>query len=184
MFISVFNTAFLLHLVQLFIYTHSVKYNCFMLDMPHYLIVPYTTFFSMNISFIYIRVFLLFLSSITHIFHKSVIHNMNILEILSIFLFLESVTSMHWITLYRHFRAFTILSVPNSNDINSSGAGDGIFRVWRSIPCLLTHWLLKSPVHQQACYWLCGIDNMYFCSKVNSICLGQNKSKIWFKIWI
>ena len=74
-----------------------------------------------------------------------------------------------------------VLSVPN---INSSDAGDGIFRVWRSISCLLMHWLQKSPVHQQACYWLCGTDNMYFCSKVSFIYWGQTKSKIWFKIWI
>ena len=93
---------------------------------------------------------------------------MNTLEILSNFLCLESLTSMHWIALYCHFRTFTILSVPNSNDINSSDAGDGMFRVWRSMQCLLIHRLLKSPVHQQACYWLCGVDNMYFAPKLIS----------------
>ena len=31
--------------------------------------------------------------------------------------------------------------------------------VWVSIPCLLMHWLLKSPVYQQAWYWLCRTDN-------------------------
>ena len=40
-------------------------------------------------------------------------------------------------------------------DINSSNAGDGIIRLWRSIPCLLMHWLLKLPVHQLAWHWLC-----------------------------
>ena len=34
--------------------------------------------------------------------------------------------------------------------INPSDAEDGIFQLWQSIPCLLIHWLLKSPVHQQA----------------------------------
>ena len=40
-----------------------------------------------------------------------------------------------------------------SASVNSSDARDGIFRLWRSIPCLLIHWLLKSPVHQQAWHW-------------------------------
>ena len=35
--------------------------------------------------------------------------------------------------------------------VNSSDAGDGIFRLWRSILCLLIHWLLKSPVHHSHC---------------------------------
>ena len=34
-----------------------------------------------------------------------------------------------------------------------------------SIPCL--PWLLKSPEHQQAWYWLCRTDNLYCCSRVN-----------------
>ena len=34
----------------------------------------------------------------------------------------------------------------------------------RSIPCMLMHWLLKSPVHQQAWYWLCRTDYMFCCS--------------------
>ena len=33
---------------------------------------------------------------------------------------------------------------------NSSDAGDGMFWLWGSIPCLLMPWLLKSPEHQQA----------------------------------
>ena len=49
-----------------------------------------------------------------------------------------------------------------------------------SVPYLLIPWLLKSPEHQQAWYWLCRTDNMY-CCRVNCIYLGQAKSKIWFK---
>ena len=61
---------------------------------------------------------------------------------------------------------------------------DGIFWLWESIPCLLMFWLLKSSEHQQAWYWLCGTDNMYWCFRVNFIDLGQAKSKIQFKMWI
>ena len=28
-------------------------------------------------------------------------------------------------------------------------------------------WLLKSPAHQQACYWLCRTESIYFCSRAN-----------------
>ena len=66
-----------------------------------------------------------------------------------------------------------------------------LFWCWRqhipalkSIPCLLVHWLLKSPMHQQAWYWLCRTDNIYCCSRVNFIYLGQAKSNIGFKMWI
>ena len=52
-----------------------------------------------------------------------------------------------------------------------------------SIPCMLMPWLLKSPVHQQARYWLCRMD-MYFCSSVNFIYLDQAKFKMQFKMWI
>ena len=44
--------------------------------------------------------------------------------------------------------------------------------------------LLKSPVHQQAWYWLCRTDNMPWCFRLNLIYLSQEKSKIWFKLWI
>ena len=57
--------------------------------------------------------------------------------------------------------------------INSSDAGDGIIRLWWSIPCLLMHWLLKSPVHQQAWYWLCRTDNISTYSRVISSTWGQ-----------
>ena len=42
--------------------------------------------------------------------------------------------------------------------LNSSDARDGIFWLIWSMPCLLMPWLLKSPVHQQAWYWLCRTD--------------------------
>ena len=45
-------------------------------------------------------------------------------------------------------------------------------------------WLLRSPMHQQAWYWLCRTDNMYWWSRVNFIYLGQAKSKIRFKMWL
>ena len=44
-----------------------------------------------------------------------------------------------------------------------------------SIPCLLMPWLLKSPEHQQAWYWLCRTHGMYWCYTVNFIYLGQAK---------
>ena len=65
---------------------------------------------------------------------------------------------------------------------NSSDAGNGIFQLLRSIPCLLMYWLLKAPVHQEACNWLCRTHNMHCYSRINFIYLGQAKSKIWFKI--
>ena len=68
--------------------------------------------------------------------------------------------------------------------INSSDAGDQIFRIWGSISGQLMLWLLKSPVHQQAWYWLCRKNNMYCYSRDNFNDLGQAKSKIWFKMWI
>ena len=72
----------------------------------------------------------------------------------------------------------------NFEIINSSDAGNRIFQLRPLIPCLLMHWLLKSPEHQQAWYWLCRTDNMYCCSRVNFISLGQANPKIQFKIWI
>ena len=51
--------------------------------------------------------------------------------------------------------------------INSSDVRDGIFQFWGLIPCLLLLWLLKSPEHQQAWYWLCRTDNMYCCPRVD-----------------
>ena len=53
-----------------------------------------------------------------------------------------------------------------------------------SILCLLMHWLLKSPVHQHTWYYLCRTDNIYCCSRVNFILMGQVKSKIRFNMWI
>ena len=68
--------------------------------------------------------------------------------------------------------------------VNSSDAGVGIFRLKGSIPRLLMPWLLKSPEHQQAWYWLCRTDNMHCCSRINFIDLGQAKSMTRFKLWI
>ena len=67
---------------------------------------------------------------------------------------------------------------------NYSDAGDGIVRFLGPIPCLLMHWLLKSPEHQQAWYWLCRTDGIYCCSRVNFIYLGQAKPQRRFKMWI
>ena len=66
--------------------------------------------------------------------------------------------------------------------VNSSDAGDRIFQLWRSIPCLLMYWILRLPEHQQA--WLCRTDNVYCCSRVDFIYLGQAQSEILFKMWI
>ena len=82
------------------------------------------------------------------------------------------------------------LKITHSNNssrvqcINSSDAGDGIFCLCGTIPCLLMHWLLQSPEHQQACYWLSITDNMHHCSRLNFIYLGQVKSMICFKMWL
>ena len=48
----------------------------------------------------------------------------------------------------------------------------------------LMPWLLKSPGHQQARHWLCGICNIHGFSRVNFICLYQPKPKKWYKIEI
>ena len=46
---------------------------------------------------------------------------------------------------------------------------------WGSISCLLMPWLLKSPEHQQAWYWLCRTDNRYCCAGVDFIYLDRNE---------
>ena len=69
-----------------------------------------------------------------------------------------------------------------TQNIKGFYVGDGISRLWGSIPCLLKHGRLESPMHQQAWYWLCKTNNMYCCSRVNFICLRQDKSKIRFKM--
>ena len=68
-------------------------------------------------------------------------------------------------------------------DINSSVAGDGIFRLWGSIPCLVTPWIEKSPDHQQALYQPCRTGNIYCCPRANFAYLDLAKFKIWFKMW-
>ena len=52
--------------------------------------------------------------------------------------------------------------------VNSSDAGNRIFRLWRLIPCLLMPWFLKSAGHQEAWHWLCRTVNMYFLSELIS----------------
>ena len=64
--------------------------------------------------------------------------------------------------------------------LNPYDAGDGLFWLWRSIPCLLMLWLLKSPEHQQAWHLLRRTDNMYCSSRVHFMYLGEAKSKICF----
>ena len=44
--------------------------------------------------------------------------------------------------------------------------------------------MVKSPGHQQAWYWLCTIGDMFGCSSLDFIYLGQAKSKIRIKMWI
>ena len=69
--------------------------------------------------------------------------------------------------------------VAHIDTIKSSDTGGRIFRI------LGGNSMLKSPVNQQAWYWLCRTDNnMYCCSRVNFIYLGPAKFKIWFKLWI
>ena len=41
---------------------------------------------------------------------------------------------------------------------------------------------IKSPERQQACYWLCRTDNMYFRSRVNFTYFGLAKSTTWFEM--
>ena len=62
------------------------------------------------------------------------------------------------------------------NVINSSDA--------RSLQCLLMPWLINSPGHQQARYWLYKISNMYGCSFVKLVFLCWTKSKIWYEMWM
>ena len=62
-----------------------------------------------------------------------------------------------------------------------SDVGDGIFRHWGSITCLLMPWLLKSPNFQQAWHWLCRTGSTYLSCRINFIYLSQAKSKILFK---
>ena len=117
----------------------------------------------------------------------------------------------HWKQLTSHDFPFSMLVFPSSNFqkfftrsatrnndgkfnfsskmslvfiLNPSDAEDGILWLWVSIPCLLMHWLLKSPAHQQTWYSLCRTDNIHCCSRINFIYLGQVKSMIRFKMWI
>ena len=55
-------------------------------------------------------------------------------------------------------------------DSKVAGFGPTGRRKNRTLP-----WLLKSPEHQQAWYWLCRTHGMYWCYTVNFIYLGQAK---------
>ena len=68
--------------------------------------------------------------------------------------------------------------------LNSSHVGDGMFRLRRSISYLPTPWLLKSPEHQQAWYWPCLTGDMYCCSRVDFVNLGEAKAKMRLKMQI
>ena len=68
--------------------------------------------------------------------------------------------------------------------VESYDAGDEIFRLWESIPCLLMFWLLTSAEHQQAWRWLCRTNNLYFGSRVNLIYLCSDKTTIQLKMSI
>ena len=58
--------------------------------------------------------------------------------------------------IHKHYQHFPAPIEIRKLDINSSDAAeDGIFQLIALIPCLLMAWLLKSPRHQQAQYWLC-----------------------------
>ena len=87
---------------------------------------------------------------------------------------------------WNQFTMVKLCKYINNNGVlfNSSAAGDGIFLLWGPMSYLLMPWFLKLPEYQQACYWLCRIDNMWYCFRVNFIYLGQAKSKTWFKMWI
>ena len=67
---------------------------------------------------------------------------------------------------------------------NSADARDGIFQLRGSIPCLLMHWLLKSPEHQQPWYWLCRTDNVYCCRLISSTWVQPNPRYNPKNMWI
>ena len=62
--------------------------------------------------------------------------------------------------------------VGNKEFLHSSDAGEGILWLSGLIPCLLMLWLLKSPQHQQAWYWL---------SKTACIVIPEVISSSWVK---
>ena len=61
----------------------------------------------------------------------------------------------------------------------SLDAGDRIFWLWGSIPCLLMAWWLKSPGHHQAWYWLYRICNIWGCFIGNLVFFCWAKFYIW-----
>ena len=65
--------------------------------------------------------------------------------------YLKSGKSLTFIeTIFLLFIQFQVIWAVLTLIFYSSDAGDGMFWLWGSIPCLLMPWLLKSPEHQQA----------------------------------
>ena len=95
---------------------------------------------------------------------------------------LPRATSRSWSECQGHEESLKV-KWSNNEVLMYWGQFDGLAQRF-SVPCLLMHWLLKSSKYQQPWYWLCRTDNRYCCSRINSISLGQAKSKISFKIWI
>ena len=58
---------------------------------------------------------------------------------------------------------------------NSSEAGNGIFWLWRTVPCLLMHCFIKSPLHQQARHGIGCVGHII------RIVVPELISSTWFK---
>ena len=68
--------------------------------------------------------------------------------------------------------------------VNPSGAELEYSGMNRSIPRLLMTLLLKSPGHQQPCYWLCKINMSIFSTMMNFNVLHHTSIKKWQNIQI
>ena len=81
-----------------------------------------------------------------------------------------NLTKKHWFTRIIDLFQIKIYSWANfplsktqawvRNSTPTPYAGDRIFPLWGSIPCLLMPWLIKSPGYQQAWYWEHRTGNM------------------------
>ena len=86
-------------------------------------------------------------------------------------------TAVYWVTKSELLLDSAYLTL--SARFNSSDhAGDGIFWLWVSIPCLRMPWLLKSPRHHQGWHWQYWTGNISDCSFVNMAFFCWTKSKI------
>ena len=72
----------------------------------------------------------------------------------------EVITTLFSNLKYQSSEVLWVIQTSQSFSINSSDAGEGIFRLIGSISSLLMPWLLKFPRHQQAWYWQRRIGNM------------------------